>query len=45
MVRRPACRLRHHAGKAQGRQVQFVNEGFNDAHGIVGRHIVVQTRG
>ena len=42
MVSRAACCLRHHAGKAQGREVEFVHEGLDDAHGIVGRHIVVQ---
>jgi hypothetical protein len=34
--------LGHHAGKAEGRQVQFIDKGFNDAHGIVRRHIVVR---
>ena len=42
MVRWAACHLRHHSGKAEGGQVQLVDEDFDDAHGIVGRHIVVQ---
>jgi hypothetical protein len=42
MIRRAACCLRHHPGKAQSHQVGFVHEGLTDAHGIVGRHIVVQ---
>lgn len=42
MVRRAACYLRHHAGKAQSPEVELVHEGFDDAHGIVGCHIVVQ---
>ena len=42
MGRRPACCLRHHPGKAAGRQVELGHERGDEAHGIVGRHIVVQ---
>ena len=42
MIGRPPCHLRHNAGKAQGREVQFVDESLDDANRIVLRHIVVQ---
>ncbi|GEO16451.1 hypothetical protein MAE02_41470 [Microvirga aerophila] len=45
MVRRAARDLRHHTGKAQSPEVELVHKGFDDAHGIVGHHIVVQALG
>ncbi|SKY84766.1 Uncharacterised protein [Mycobacteroides abscessus subsp. massiliense] len=42
MVRRPAGRLRHHAGKAQTRQIQLLDEGLDGADRIVLADIVVQ---
>ena len=35
--------FRHHAGKAQGAQVEFVNEDIDHADRIVLRHIVFQS--
>ncbi len=45
MIGRPSRGPWHHAGKAQGSQIQLVNESLNDADRIVWRNIVVQTRG
>ena len=45
VVARPTRRLRHDAGEAGGRQVQFVHEGLNEADRVVGAHIVVHRLG
>src|SRR3546814_10059830 len=42
MISRPTGRFRHHAGKAQSSQVEFVNEDLDDADRIVLCHRVFQ---
>ena len=42
MVRWAACHLRHDAGKAQGREVQLVDECLNNPNRIVFGHKVIQ---
>ena len=42
MIGRPPSRFRHNASKAQGSQVQFVNENIDDTDRIVLRHVVFQ---
>jgi len=41
VVRGTAGRLRHHAGKAQSRQIQLVDEGLDGADRIVLADVVV----
>jgi hypothetical protein len=45
MISRPTRHLGHDAGKPEARKVEFVEENFNDADGIVFRNVVVQAIG
>src|SRR5262252_7734618 len=42
MVRGTAGRFRYNTRKAQYRQIQFINEGINNADRVIFPHVVVQ---